>query len=72
MRHTWIAIALLLLTPSTALATKAMGEISNDFYWLLTDKDQWHCRAVGEPEIQRHQLCINAGAVKPQEGEFHQ
>lgn len=65
------AIALLpLLLPTAAHATQATGRVANGFYWLLTDAGQWHCKSTSTGKIQRHQLCINAGAVKPKAGQF--
>ncbi len=63
-----IGVALLLMLPTPALATRAKGDPSNGYYWLLDDAGRWQCRSLSSGKIQPHQKCIDAGAVKPNAG----
>ena len=65
-----ITLTIPLLTPLAAIATQATGRVSNGYYWLLTDAGQWQCRSINTGQIQRYKLCTDAGAVKPQRGQF--
>lgn len=60
-----ILMMLVLVLPTPALATRAKGEPSNGYYWLLDDAGRWQCRPLSSGKIQPHQKCIDAGAVKP-------
>jgi hypothetical protein len=60
-----IAVSFSLMLPTPALATRAKGEPSNGYYWLLDDAGRWQCRSLSSGKIQPHQKCIDAGAVKP-------
>ena len=62
---TAIAIAFPLFSALPANATQLRGEVSNGYYWLLTDNNRWQCRSTTSGRIQKHQKCIDAGAVKP-------